>query len=120
MLTIQKRIAVVSARLRGMTYEQVRQDFERRFRKPGPTRQAIRDLVNKFQRTGNSADEKCSGTSTTTPHNSASHTGCHHTESHRFYQKNEQGALGFTKNCMAYLTLYLEETPLSHPDTAPA
>ncbi|KAJ4445023.1 hypothetical protein ANN_06822 [Periplaneta americana] len=45
----------------------VRQNFERRFRKPGPSRQAIRDLVNKFQRTGNVADEERSGRPATTP-----------------------------------------------------
>ena len=61
MLTKEERIAVVSARLRGMTYEQTRADFARRFRKPGPTRLAIKNLVNKFQRTGSVADEERPG-----------------------------------------------------------
>ena len=61
MLTKEERIAVVSARLRGMTYEQTRTDFARKFRKPGPTRLAIKNLVNKFQRTGSVADEERPG-----------------------------------------------------------
>ncbi|KAJ4425735.1 hypothetical protein ANN_27931 [Periplaneta americana] len=36
-------------------------------RKPGPSRQAVRDLVNKFQRTGNVADEERLGRPATTP-----------------------------------------------------
>ncbi|PSN48236.1 hypothetical protein C0J52_03592 [Blattella germanica] len=61
MLTKEESIAVVSARLRGMTYEQTRADFAHRFRKPGPTRLAIKNLVNKFQRTGSVADEERPG-----------------------------------------------------------
>lgn len=67
MLTKEERIAVVSARLRGMTYEQVRTDFARRFRKTGPTRLAIKTLVNKFQRTGSVADEERPGRPAITP-----------------------------------------------------
>ena len=48
MLTKEERIAVVSARLGGMTYEQTRADFARKFRKPGTTRLAIKNLVNNF------------------------------------------------------------------------
>ena len=58
MLTKEERIAVVSARLRGMKYEQTRADFARKFRKPCPTRLAIKNLVNKFQRTCSVADEE--------------------------------------------------------------
>ena len=58
MIIKEERIAVVSAHLRGMTYEQTRADFARRFRKPGPTRLAIKNLVNKFQRTCSVADER--------------------------------------------------------------
>ncbi|PSN31519.1 hypothetical protein C0J52_23539 [Blattella germanica] len=61
MLTKEERIAAVSARLRGMMYEQTRADFARRFRKSGPTRLAIKNLVNKFQRTGSVADEERPG-----------------------------------------------------------
>ena len=61
MLTIEERIALVSARLRLLSYEQVRQDFERKFHKPAPTRANIRMLVNKFKRTGSVVDEKRSG-----------------------------------------------------------
>ena len=49
MLTKEERIAVVSARLCSMTYEQMQADFARKFRKPGPTRLAIKNLVNKFR-----------------------------------------------------------------------
>ena len=59
MLTNEEKIA--SARLRGMTYEQTRADFARKFRKPGPTRLAIKNLVNKFQHTGSVADEEHPG-----------------------------------------------------------
>ena len=61
MLTKEERIAIVSARLPGMTYEQTRADFARKFRKPGPTRLAIKILVNKFQRTGSVAVEERPG-----------------------------------------------------------
>ena len=61
MLTKEERIAVVSARLRSMTYEQTRADFARKFRKPGPTRLALKNLVNKFQPTGSVADEERPG-----------------------------------------------------------
>ena len=37
MFTIEERIGVVRARLRGLRYDAVRADFIRRFRKPGPT-----------------------------------------------------------------------------------
>lgn len=40
-----------------MTYEQVRVDFARRFRKPGPTRLTINTLVNNFLRIDSVADE---------------------------------------------------------------
>ncbi|GFU19536.1 hypothetical protein NPIL_219191 [Nephila pilipes] len=61
MSTIKEKIAVVSARLQGMSHKQVREDFVRKFKKPDPSRQAIRDIVNKFQRSGNFADENRSG-----------------------------------------------------------
>ena len=41
--------------------EQTRADFARKFRKPGPTRLAIKNLVNRFQRTGSVADEERPG-----------------------------------------------------------
>lgn len=44
-----------------MFYEQVKEYFVRKFKKPGPIKQAIRDLVNRFQRTRNIADEERSG-----------------------------------------------------------
>lgn len=41
--------AAACTRLRGLTYEQMQIDFTRRFWKPGPTRLAIKTLVNKFK-----------------------------------------------------------------------
>ena len=67
MLTKEERIAVVSARRRGMTYEQKRAVFACKFRKPGPTRPAIKNLVNKFQRTGSVADEERPGRPAVSP-----------------------------------------------------
>ena len=61
MLTTEERTAIVCSRLRGLTYEQVREDFTRKFRKEGPSRQAIKDLVNKFKRTGSVLDEQRPG-----------------------------------------------------------
>ena len=60
-VTKEVRLAVVSARLRGLTYEQTRADVARKFREPGPTRLAIKNLVNKFQRTCSVADEERPG-----------------------------------------------------------
>lgn len=61
MLTIEERVYIVSARLRGLSYIEVQQAFTRKFHKPGPTRANIWLLLNKFQRTGNVADETRSG-----------------------------------------------------------
>lgn len=44
MFTIQERTAVVSARLRGMSYEKVREDFVQTFKNPGDSRQVITPL----------------------------------------------------------------------------
>ena len=52
MFTIEERIGVDRARLRGLRYDAVRADFIRRFRKSCPTNETIRQLVNKFNRTG--------------------------------------------------------------------
>ena len=61
MFTVGERIALVVGRVRGQTYRQVREAFQRRFRKPAPTQQNIQMLVNKFMRTGSVADEQWSG-----------------------------------------------------------
>ena len=61
MFTIEERIGVDRARLRGLRYDAVRADFIRRFRKPGPTNETIRQLVNKFNRTGSVHDDTRSG-----------------------------------------------------------
>ena len=67
MLTKEERIAVVSARLHGMTYEQMRADFARKFRKPGSTRLTINKLVNKCQHTCSVADKEHPGRSAIPP-----------------------------------------------------
>ncbi|PSN43641.1 hypothetical protein C0J52_16675 [Blattella germanica] len=56
MLTIEERISVVRARL-GLRYDAVRADFTRRFRNRGPTNVTIRELLNKFNRTGSVHDD---------------------------------------------------------------
>ena len=61
MLTKEEIMTVDSARVRGMTYEQTRADFVRKFRKSCPIRLAMKNLVNKFQRTGSVADEERPG-----------------------------------------------------------
>ena len=76
MLTKEERIAVVCASLCGMMYEQTRADFTRKFRKPSPTRLAIKDLVNKFQRTCRVASRE---TGRTTRYR-AKCTGCDHSQ----------------------------------------
>lgn len=55
------------SRSRGMAHEHVQADFTRKFRKPGPSRQVIRDLENKFKRTGSVVDDRHSGRLATTP-----------------------------------------------------
>lgn len=55
MLTEEELIAVVSLRLGGKTYEQVRVVYTRKFMKPDPTRLAIKFLVKIFQRTASDA-----------------------------------------------------------------
>ena len=54
MYTIEERIDIVAARLRGQSYEEVRNRFQR---KPAPSRGKIQILVNKFMRTGSVAEE---------------------------------------------------------------
>ena len=61
MFTVEERIAVVVGRVRGQTYRQVSEVFQRRFRKPDPTQQNIQMLVNKCMRTGSLADKQRSG-----------------------------------------------------------
>ena len=57
MYTIEERTAVISYRLREMTYEEARESFMRKFHKLGHTRHVIEKMVKKFKRTGSVADE---------------------------------------------------------------
>jgi hypothetical protein len=61
MLSIEEGVAIVSVQLRGLSYQQMQQGFEQKFRKPVPTRANIQLLINKFKRTGSVLNEKCSG-----------------------------------------------------------
>jgi hypothetical protein len=61
MLDIEEKVAIVSARLLTLSYQQVQQNFERNFRKSAPSRDNMRLVVNKFKRTGSVLDEKRSG-----------------------------------------------------------
>jgi hypothetical protein len=61
MLNNEEKVAIVSARLCGLSCQQLQQGFERKFRKPAPTRANIRLLFNKFKRRGSVLDEKRSG-----------------------------------------------------------
>ena len=61
MFTVEEWIAVVVGHVRGQTYRQVREAFQRRFRKPAPMHQNIQMLFNKFMRTWSLADEQRSG-----------------------------------------------------------
>jgi transposase len=61
MINSEARVATVSTWLCGLSYQQVQQSFERKFRKPAPTTASIRFLVNKFKRTGSALNEKHSG-----------------------------------------------------------
>jgi transposase len=72
MLNIESRVAIVSVQLRGLSYQQVQQNFEGKFRKPAPTRASIRLVVNKFKRTGSVLDGKRSGR----PQSSEDDVGC--------------------------------------------
>ncbi|KAJ9592346.1 hypothetical protein L9F63_001115 [Diploptera punctata] len=65
MFSKEERIAIVSLKLRGLTYVQVQERFQARFQKAAPTRTNIRLLLNKFLRTGSILDERRSGRPTT-------------------------------------------------------
>ena len=51
-LAPEEQVAIVSTRVRGLSYEDARVEFTHKFRKPAPTRAHFRLLVNKFKRTG--------------------------------------------------------------------
>ena len=61
MYTREERTAVISYRLREMTYEVARDRFTRKFHKLAPTRGAIKKMVKKFKRTGSVTDEQRTG-----------------------------------------------------------
>ena len=61
MYTIEERTAVISYRLRGMTYEETQESLTRKFHKLAPTRHAIKKMVNKLKRTGSVTDEHRTG-----------------------------------------------------------
>ncbi|GFT37778.1 hypothetical protein TNCV_4128561 [Trichonephila clavipes] len=65
MFSTEERIAIVSWKLDGKTYEKVYQLRQQRYAKEPSTRVNIRVLVNKFRRTGSMEDEKRPGRSST-------------------------------------------------------
>ncbi|GFV36032.1 hypothetical protein TNCV_2867901 [Trichonephila clavipes] len=61
MFSLEERIATISWKLDGKTYEDDCQQYQRKYRKQIPTGANIRLLVNKFRRIGSVADEKLPG-----------------------------------------------------------
>ncbi|PSN44727.1 hypothetical protein C0J52_20346 [Blattella germanica] len=57
----EERLHVVTLRIQGNKCNVIRQKFQRRFHKPGPTDKAIRELLRKFYATGSVLDAKRSG-----------------------------------------------------------
>ncbi|KAJ4439904.1 hypothetical protein ANN_08033 [Periplaneta americana] len=51
----------------GVPYDELRRRFQRKVRKDGPTNKSIWRLLNKFQRTGNVADDSRTGRPSTSP-----------------------------------------------------
>lgn len=60
-MNVQERVFVVTWKIKGMKNYQIREKFERMYVKSGPTDKAIRELFNKFMRTGSVVDEKRTG-----------------------------------------------------------
>lgn len=84
MFRMKEGTTVVSAHLWRIFYKMVR-DFVRRFKKPGPSSQAIKYNVNKFQRNGNAADEKHSGRPPTAQDNMQAYYGIHEPNPNSIY-----------------------------------
>ena len=61
MYTIEERTAVISYRLRGMTYEEAQESFTRKFHKLAHISHDIKQMVNKFKLTGSVTDEQRTG-----------------------------------------------------------
>jgi len=57
MMDVEERVFVVTCKINGMKCKKIRDNFERKFHKKGPTDKAIRELLMKFQRTGSVLDD---------------------------------------------------------------
>jgi transposase len=67
-MKVQERVMVVTLRIKGTKCKEIREKFERIFNKPGPADKTIRDLQNKFKRTGSVHDEPRSGRPSVSEH----------------------------------------------------
>jgi hypothetical protein len=61
MMDVEERVFVVTCKIKGMKCERIRDNFERKFHKKGPTDKAIRELLMNFQRTGSVHDGSRNG-----------------------------------------------------------
>jgi hypothetical protein len=57
MINVHEHTFVVTCRIKGMKFSDVRERFSRRFYKPDPTDNIIRALANEFRGTGCVCDE---------------------------------------------------------------
>ena len=56
-----RKVQQVTCKIKGMKCKEVRDGFERKFHKKGPTDKAVRDLLTKFRRTGSVHDDSRNG-----------------------------------------------------------
>ena len=61
MMDVEERAFVVTCKIKGMKFEKIRDNFERKFRRRGPKEKAIRELLTKFQRPGSVHDGSRNG-----------------------------------------------------------
>ena len=61
MMDVEERAFVVTCKIKGMKFEKIRDNFERKFRRRGPKEKAIRELLTKFQKTGSVHDDSRNG-----------------------------------------------------------
>jgi len=61
MMDVEERVFVVTFKIKGIKYEKIGDNFERKFHKKSPTGKAIRELLRTFQRTGFVLDDSRNG-----------------------------------------------------------
>ena len=62
-MDVEERVFVVTRKTEGMKFEQIRDNFERKFHKESPIVKAIRELLTKFLRTRSVHDDRRNGRS---------------------------------------------------------